>query len=198
MLGFWMARVLTRPFTRRSEKFRSTFLIDFLCSGAIGLLYTLMVGPWTESVAGAVGHPLYPVVPDSLNVHEYTPFQQHLRPFELLLLAGIAWWSVNRLSQSREMTSLNNACKIPEPDFRWDMLKILTIAMGVTGGYLLILTTMLSLLDPRGLGWTLATVGAGMGAGTALFLLIKRAGRQSFTTLFGKRIGERKPDSRTL
>src|SRR5437763_1020793 len=45
MLGFWMARVLTRPFDQRSEKFRSTFFIDFLSSGVIGLLYTLIVSP---------------------------------------------------------------------------------------------------------------------------------------------------------
>ena len=37
MPGFWTARVLTKPFGRRSEKFRSTFFIDFLSSGVIGL-----------------------------------------------------------------------------------------------------------------------------------------------------------------
>ena len=55
MLGFWMARVLTKPFDHRSEKFRSTFFIDFLSSGVIGLLYTLIVGPLIEGVASAVG-----------------------------------------------------------------------------------------------------------------------------------------------
>src|SRR2546421_653745 len=44
MLGFWMARVLTKPFDPRSEKFRSTFVVDFLSAGVIGLLYTLIVG----------------------------------------------------------------------------------------------------------------------------------------------------------
>src|SRR5262249_48871611 len=39
MLGFWMARVLTKPFGERVEKFRSTFVIDFVSSGVIGLLY---------------------------------------------------------------------------------------------------------------------------------------------------------------
>jgi hypothetical protein len=79
MLGFWMARVLTKPFDHRSERFRSTFLIDFLSSGVIGLLYTLIVGPLTEGVASAVGHALYPAVPGSLSAHEYTPFQPRFR-----------------------------------------------------------------------------------------------------------------------
>jgi hypothetical protein len=88
MLGFWMARVLTKPFDQRSEKFSSTFLIDFLSSGVIGLLYTLIVSPLTEGVTSVVGHALYPAMPGSLNVHEYTPLQRHMRPLELLLLAG--------------------------------------------------------------------------------------------------------------
>ncbi|MBZ5526145.1 MAG: hypothetical protein LAP21_28325, partial [Acidobacteriia bacterium] len=80
MLGFWMARVLTKPFDQRFEKYNSTFFIDFLSSGVTGLLYTLTVGPLTEGVASAVGHALYPAVPGSLDVHEYTPFQRHMRP----------------------------------------------------------------------------------------------------------------------
>lgn len=107
MLGFWMARVLTKSFDQQSEKFRSTLFIDFLSSGVIGLLYTLIVGPLTESMAGAVAHGLYPVVPGSLSIHEYTPFQQHIRPFELLLLAGATWWSLNRVSKHDEMTRLH-------------------------------------------------------------------------------------------
>ena len=83
-----MARVLTKPFDQRTEKFRSTLFVDFLSSGVIGLLYTLIVGPLIEDVARAIGHALYPVVPHSLDVHEYTPFQRHMRPLELLLLAG--------------------------------------------------------------------------------------------------------------
>jgi hypothetical protein len=186
MLGFWMARVLTKPFDQRSEKFRSTFFIDFLSSGVIGLLYTLIISPLTENVASAVGHALYPVVPGSLDVHEYTPFQRHLRPLELLLLAGAAWWSLNRLSKPEEMTRLSSTYQEPEADSKWDVLKTMTIAVGVTTGYLLIVTTMLSLLEPEGLGWTLGTVGAGMGAGTAAFLVAKRAGQRGFPTLFGK------------
>jgi hypothetical protein len=186
MVGFWMVRVLTKPFDQRSEKFSSTFFIDFLSSGVIGLLYTLIVSPLTENVASAVGHALYPVVPASLDVHQYTPFQRHMRPLELLLLAGVTWWSLNRLSKPEEMTRLSSTYKELEADSKWDVLKTTTIAVGVTAGYLLILATMLSLLEPQGLGWTLTTVGAGMGAGTAAFLLVKRAGQQGFTTLFGK------------
>jgi len=40
ILGFWMVRNLTQPFERRPEKFRSTFVIDFVCAGLIGLAYT--------------------------------------------------------------------------------------------------------------------------------------------------------------
>ena len=186
MLGFWMARVLTKPFDQRSEKFSSTFFIDFLSSGAIGLLYTLIVGPLTEGVASAVGHALYPVVPETLDVHEYTPFQRHLRPLELLLLAGATWWSLNRFSKPEEMTRLRKTYEEPEADSKWDVLNTMTKAVGVTIGYLLILASMFLLLDPQGLGETLTTVGAGMSAGTAVFLLIKRARLQGFTTLFGK------------
>jgi hypothetical protein len=109
MLGFWMARVLTKPFDGRSEKFRSTFLVDFVASGVIGLLYTLVVGPLTEGVASWVAHALYPVVPGSLDVHEYTPLQRHMRPFELLLLAGAMWWGLNRFCKDEEMIRLSSS-----------------------------------------------------------------------------------------
>lgn len=186
MLGFWMARVLTKPFDQRSEKFRSTFFIDFVSSGVIGLLYTLIVGPLTEGVASTVAHALYPVVPGSLDVHEYTPVQQHMRPFELLLLAGVMWWGLNRFSKHEEMTRLSSTYEEPEADSKWHVLVTMAKALGVTTGYLLILATMLSLVEPQGLGWTLATAGAGMGAGTAALLLVKRVGQKGFTTVFGR------------
>jgi hypothetical protein len=116
MVGFWMARVLTKPFDQRSEKFRSTFVLDFLVAGVIGILYTLVVGPLTEGVASTVAHALYPVVPHSLEIHEYTTIQRHVRPFELLLLAGAMWWSLNRFFEHEEMTRLSTAPKEPEPD----------------------------------------------------------------------------------
>ena len=188
-LGFWMARVLTKPFDRRTERFRSTFLVDFLSSGVIGLLYTLIVSPLMEGVESAVGHALYPAVPASLDIREYTPLQRHMRPLELLVLAGVTWWSLNRSSQPEELTLLSGANDAPAPDSKWGALKTLTVAVGVTTAYLIILTMMLSLLEPQGLGWTLATVGAGMAAGTMAFLLARRAGQRGLRALFGKSNG---------
>lgn len=187
MLGFWMARVLTKPIDQRSEKFSSTFLVDFLSSGVFGLLYTLIVGPLTENVASAIGHTLYPVVPGSLDLHNFPPFERHLRPLELLLLAGGTWWSLNRVSNPEKITRLSSTYKELEADSKWDGLKTMTMAVGVTTGYLLIIAIMVSQLEPQGLGWTLATVAAGIGAATAAFLLVKHAGQQGFTTLFGKK-----------
>jgi hypothetical protein len=187
MLGFWMARVLTKPFDQRSEEFRSTFFIDFLSSGVIGLLYTLIVGPLIEGVASAVGHSLYPVVPHSLDVHQYTPFQRHMRPLELLLIAGATWWSLNRSSKSEEMMRLSGTYDDPpQADSKWSVPKTMIQVLGMMIGYLVILAIIFSLLEPQGLGWTLATAGTGLAAGTAMFLLVKRAGRHGFTKLLGK------------
>ena len=185
MLGFWMARVLTKPFGRRPEKFRSTLFIDFVSSGVTGLLFTLVVGRLTEGVAGAVGHALYPDVPGTFDVHEYTPFQRHLRPLELLLLFGATWWSLSRLSKPEKIIRLSSTYEEPEASSTWEVLKTMTITVVAPTVYLLILAAMLSLLEPEGLGWTLATVGASMGAGAAAFLLVKRAGKRGLTTLFG-------------
>ena len=186
MLGFWMARVLTKPFDQRSEKFRSTFFIDFLSSGVIGLLYTLIVGPLVEGVARAVGHALYPVVPHTLEVHIYTPFERRMRPLELLFLAGATWWSLNRSSEPEEITRLSSTYEGPETDSRWRVLKTITKVLGVMTGYLVILAIAFSLLEPQGLSWTMATAGTGLAAGVAAFLLVKRAGRHGFSGLFGK------------
>lgn len=186
MLGFWMARVFTRPLDHRSEKFRSNFFIDFISSGVIGLLYTLIVGPLTECVASAVGHSLYPVVPGSLDLHEYTPFERYMRPAELLLLAVVTWWSLNRFFMPDELTRFGSAEVEKAEASKWDLLKTMALALGVAIGYLFTLTVMLSLVEPQGLGWTLATAGASVGVGTAAFLLLRRSGRKSFTTLFGR------------
>ncbi|HMC27863.1 MAG TPA: hypothetical protein VKM56_08735 [Verrucomicrobiae bacterium] len=186
MLGFWMARTLTKPFDQRSEKFCSSLLMDFVSAGVIGLLYTLIVGPLTEGVASAVAHALNPVVPASLDVHEYTPFQQHMRPFELLLLAGAMWWGLNQSYKHEEITRLSTTHEEPEADSKWDVLTTMAKAFGVTTGYLLFVVTMLSILEPKGLGWTLATAGAGLGAGTAALLLVRRAEQRGVTTVFGR------------
>jgi hypothetical protein len=192
MLGFWIARILTKPFEPQSEKFRSTFLIDFLSSGVIGLLYTIVVSPLMEGVASAVAHALYPVVPHSLDVHEYTPFQRHMRPLELLLLAGVSWWSLNRSSAHEEITRLTGNYDGSEADPKWNVLKTITLASGVLIGYLVMLTIMFSLLEPQGLRWTLATAATGLAAGTAAFLVATCAGRHGFTGLLGKKEIHRK------
>ena len=194
MLGFWMVRVLTKPFGKEPENFRSTLSVDFLASGVIGLLYTLIVGPLTEGVTGAVAHSLYPVVPGSLDVHEYTRLQQHARPFELLVLAGALWWGLNGFSKSEELTKLTGPYEehgsVVEPDEEagrnWDALITMAKALGVTTAYLLILATMLSFLEPEGLGWTLVTAMAAVGAATVSMLLLKRVRQRGFLTVFGK------------
>ena len=109
ILGFWMARVLTRPVDGRVEKFRSTFVIDFVCAGVIGLLYTLIVGPLAESVASAVGHVINPEVANSLDFHQTTPLERHMFPFELLLLAGVTWVGLNRFYKPEVMTRLGTS-----------------------------------------------------------------------------------------
>ncbi len=141
-------------------------------------MYTLIVSPLTESVASAVGHALYPAaaVPSALDVHQYTPFQRHMRPLELLLLGGVTWWSLNRSNKPEEMMRLNSSHAELKTDSQWDVLKAVAPAVGVAAGYLLILAISLSLLKPQGLAWTLSTVGAGMAAGTLAFFLAKRAG----------------------
>lgn len=188
MLGFWMARILTKPFDERSEKFRSTLLTDFFSSGVIGLLYTFIIGPLTESVASSIAHGLSPVVPHSLDVHEYTPLQQHLRPIELLLLAGAMWWGLNRVFQHEEIMGLTGVSEEPENSTKWEGLITLAKPLLATASYLLILTAMLSIMEPEGLVWTLATAGISMGVGTAALLLVRRAGQQGITTVFGGHI----------
>ena len=182
MLGFWMARVLTKPFDERSEKFRSTLLIDFLSSGVIGLLYTLIVGPLTEGVTSSVAHALTPVVPHSLEVHEYTPFQRHMRPFELLLLAGAMWWGLNSSFKHEQEAQLSTS-EEAESISKWDTLIAMAKALAVTIGYLAIVVTMLSILEPEGLGWTVATAAAGIGVGTGALFLVRRAERHRLTTV---------------
>jgi len=184
ILGFWMARVLTAPFGDQLEKFRSTLRVDFVASGVVGLLYTLIVGPLTEGVASSIAHSLSPVVPHYLDIHEYTSAQRHLRPIELLLLAGAMWWGLNASSREANLTQLSTIVHEPERDPRWDMLITTGKPLAVTTAYLVVVLTMLSILEPEGLGWTLAMAIGGMAAGTAALLLVKRAD-QRFSAIFG-------------
>jgi hypothetical protein len=186
MLGFWMARVLTKPFDGQSEKFSSTFVVDFVSSGVIGLLYTLIVGPLIENVGSAVGHSLYPVVPHSLDVHEFSPFQQHMRPLELLLLAGVTWFALNWSSRSEDMPQLSGTTEELDADAKWNAPRSMVIALAAITGYLAILAIMFALLEPEGVAWTLVTAGTGLAAGTAAFLFVKWVGRHGMTRLLSK------------
>jgi len=174
MLGFWMARALTKPFDDPPEKFRSTFFIDFLSSGVIGLFYTLIVGRLTEGIAGNVAHALSAVVPPSFEVHEYTSVQRHARPFELLLIAGAMWWGLNRSARDEEWTPLSSNHEPAAVDCRWNFLLTVAQAIALTAGCLLMYGTVFSILESQ-LGWRLTMAAAGLGAGTAALLLAKRA-----------------------
>lgn len=185
-VGFWMARVLTRPFDQRSERFSSTLFNDLVASGVIGLFYTFVVGPLTESVGRAVGYALYRVVPASLEVSEYTPFEQRMRPLELLLLAAVTWWTCNRLVGREETAWSEGAGEDPETQPKWPGIIVVAEAVGMTAVWFCILATMFSLLAPEGLVATLTLLGVGMAAGTALIFVARRAGQRGITTLFGE------------
>lgn len=183
MLGFWMARVLTKPFDDRSEEYRSTFFIDFVSSGVIGLLYTFVVGQLTEGVTSSIAHALYPAVPGSLDVHEYTSLQRHMRPLELLLLAGAMWWALNQVPRHDDLTALSSDYREPKHHPKWDApIKISTV-LGVITGYLLVVFALLSLLEPEGPGWALITTCVAIGVTTLALFLLKRAAKRSSTTV---------------
>ena len=79
------------------------------------------------------------------------------------------------------MTLLRSTYDEPEADSQWNVPKTVIQVFGVMLGYLVILSTMLSLLEPQGLGWTLATAATGLGVGTVAFLLFKRASQRGLT-----------------
>lgn len=187
VLGFWMARVLTRPFDQRLEKFRSTFFVDFVSAGTVGLLYTLIVGPLTEGVARSVARSVRPTIPVSLEVHEYTSLQQHVRPFELLFLAAAMWWALNCSSRRALTTQLSDTYEEPVAQSKWDRLLILALPVAAISVYLLIVTTMLWAADPQGLDWTLLTMGAGVAVTTGALFFVKRVNQQGFTIVFGSK-----------
>jgi len=184
MLGFWMARVLTKPFDQRSERFRSTLFIDLVSSGIIGLLYTFIVGPLTEGIASTIARALQPAVPASLNFHEYTPFQRHMRPFELLLLAAAMWWGLNWSTTEERFTRLSGGHEEIEAESEWAGLITIAKVLAIIAGYLVVIATMLSILDSEGLVWTMATAGIGMAVGSAVLLLMKCSRAQIFTDVF--------------
>ncbi len=186
ILGFWMTRVLTKPLAEHSERFRSTLLIDFVSAGIVGLLYTLIVSPLTESVASTIAYGLQTDIPASLNFHEYTPFQQHMRPLELLLLAGAMWWGLNMSSKRENMIRLSGSHGDAQPSSKWEMLLTLAKPTGLIVAYLLFTATLLAVIEPEGLGGTLGTAAAGLLLGTVALFLVKRIDRRGLTTLLGR------------
>jgi hypothetical protein len=86
------------------------------------------------------------------------------------------------------MTRTSGANEEVETRSGWDVPIDMAKALGATIGYLLIVAAMLSILEPEGLGWTLATAGAGMGIGTAALLLVKRV-EKGLTSVFGRGTG---------
>ena len=60
------------------------------------------------------------------------------------------------------------------------------VMLGAVAAYLAILVIMFALLEPQGLAWTFVTAGSGLAAGTAVFLLVKWAGRHGVTRLLSK------------
>jgi small-conductance mechanosensitive channel len=111
------------------------------------------------------------------------------------------WWGLNRSSKDTELTLLSRShetstaseeiaeesesIEVPAQAGMWSEFITMARALLVTAGYLLILTTMLSLLQPDGLGWTVTAIAAALGAGTAALFLIKRATLKGVTTVFG-------------
>src|SRR5262249_53315779 len=134
----------------------------------------------------ASGHALYAVVPASLDRHEYTPFQQRIRPFELLLLAGAIWWSLNRASHRDESGGITTCSTGSDVYFNLEGLMRFAKTFGVGTVCLLIAVTMLSVLEPEGLGGTLAMAGTGLGIGATTYLLLRSAERQRLTTILGE------------
>ena len=184
VLGFWMARVLTRPFQPLPEKFSSNLLNDLVASGVIGLAYTLIVGPLNQSVSRSVAHALYRDVPESLEVSPYTTMEQHMRPLELLVLAAVTWWVCNRLVGRAATEGLDGVAAAPEAPRIPRVAIPVAVVAGVTAVYLCLLGAIFSVLEPEGLDVTLALVGAGLGAGTAVIFVVRRMSRRGLATLF--------------
>ncbi len=186
MLGFWMVRVLTKPFDQRVEKFRSTIFIDFMSSGVVGLLYTVIVGPLTEGVARSVAHALYSGGLTSFEAHEYTRLQQHIRPVELLFLAGAMWWSLNWSSNQDHFTPLSSASGEPKAEPKWTVFITTVKVVAIIITHLLVVATTLSTIEPQGPAWTLTTMGTAVAAAIGVFLLLRRANQQGLTILLAR------------
>lgn len=184
VVGFWMARVLTKPFHSPPEKFSSNLLNDLVASGVIGLAYTLIAGPLTESVSRSVAHALYRDVPAYLEVSQYSTLEQHMRPLELLILATVTWWVCNRLvgrAQTEWMDGVEAKSEAP-PMPRAAIPA--AVVVGAAALHLCLLGGLFWILERQGFDVTLALLGTGVGAGTAVILLVRRMSRGGLASLF--------------
>jgi hypothetical protein len=123
-----------------------------------------------------------------LDAQVSTPFQRHIRPFELLLLAVATWLSLNRSSRPGEITQIAGAHEHEEQESgaRWNAARTMAVTLGAVTAYLAILAMMFSLLEPEGVAWTVVTAGSGLAAGTAVFLLVRWARRHGVTRLLSR------------
>jgi hypothetical protein len=110
-----------------------------------------------------------------------------MRPFELLLLAGAMWWGFNRSIKNDRPTLMSDTFEGQATESKWAVWITIGAVAGATISYLVVVTTMLSIIEPEGLGWTLATAGAGITAGTLALLFVKRAGQAGLSSIFHRR-----------
>ena len=96
------------------------------------------------------------------------------------------WWALNSSFKHESVARLSGVYEEPKGDSRWDALIAVGKIFTVITAYLLILVTMLAVLEPQGLGWTLLTAGVGMAVGTGGLLLFRRAEQQGMVTVFGR------------
>lgn len=92
-----------------------------------------------------------------------------------------------KISRHEGMIALSSGYEEAEHESKWGLLVTLALPMAVVSGYLLVLAAMLSVLEPQGVGWTMATLGIGSGVGTVVLVLLKRgAERETISVLGGE------------
>jgi len=183
MLAFWMIRTLTMSFEKRTESFRSTLKIDLISTLIIGAIYTLVISNLTENIASAVAHSIYTDIPRSLKLSEYTKFQQHLRPLELLVLAGLMWLSLNKTMRYETLTLLSSDEAEPKAVSKWRGPLIIGVTFGAVAACLVVWWVIISLLEQFGIDEPLWIAVAGIGTGFAGFLLARRSSHKELTTV---------------
>jgi len=183
MLAFWMVRTLTMSFEKRTENFRSTLKIDLISTLIIGAIYTLVISNLTENIASAFAHSVSTDIPSSLKLSEYTKFQQHLRPLELLVLAGLMWLSLNKTMRYETLTLLSSTETEPKAVSKWRGPLMIALTFGVVAACLSVWAVIISLLQQFGIDEPLWIAVAGVTAGIAGFLLARRSSHKELTTV---------------